>query len=301
MMIDAFYDFEWPVAPDYEWQDWLNENGEQVIPLAQGFLSLDSPDAIELAWNRRNEAKEQSGPVLSPVVKEGEQYRRYRPMQREHAGLFRQFGELDYTSRDKMLEFAKRFGPLGVTPQSQSVTCPSADGTWREHHALGEAFLDWSVEICFMREALELSDDKGLSHEKSSRLAWLFNRQLQQVQGRISLDQPGGPRLLLSPLSLVAALWLQLALAVSGDKRFVKCKFCTKVFEISTELTGFRSHREFCSDSCKTKDYRRRKRTALQLTASGVSVQKIAEATGTERSTVRAWLATARQSRIAKS
>lgn len=92
-----------------------------------------------------------------------------------------------------------------------------------------------------------------------------------------------------------------MALAVTGDKRFVACKFCRRLFEISTDQTGFRSHREFCNDSCKTKDYRKRKRTALRLAASGSRLRQISEKTGTETTTVRAWLATAKRDSSRKS
>jgi len=58
---------------------------------------------------------------------------------------------------------------------------------------------------------------------------------------------------------------MQLALAITEDKRLVACKCCDRMFEISTEQTEFRRHREFCSESCKTTDYRKRKRIALDL------------------------------------
>ena len=85
-------------------------------------------------------------------------------------------------------------------------------------------------------------------------------------------------------------MWLQLALAFTGEKRFVACKFCRRLFEISTEQTGFRTHREFCSDSCKTKDYRKRKRTDLRLAGSGARLREISQKANTEVATVRAWL-----------
>jgi len=96
-------------------------------------------------------------------------------------------------------------------------------------------------------------------------------------------------------------MWLQLAMAITGEKRFVACKFCHRLFEISTEQTGFRSHREFCTDSCKTKDYRKRKRGALRLASEGKTVREISAQIGTENTTVRAWLAAAKASRGVKS
>jgi len=289
-MNDAFYDFEWTVAPRYEWQDWLDPAGKPVAVPAEGLLSLESPDAVKLAWNRSQEEDQKYGPVLCPVIKDNAEVRRYHPMHREHAALFREFGALDHANRTSILEFARKYGSLGVPAASQAIRVRGRDGEWRDHRAYGEPHLRWALEICLMREGLRLTGRKS-SFERSRRLKWLFDRHLQHVQGRLTFNQAGEPRLALEPLTLISAMWLQLALALTGEKRFVACKFCRRLFEISTEQTGFRSHREFCSDSCKTKDYRKRKRTALQLAATGARLREISEKTNTETATVRAWLA----------
>ena len=91
-------------------------------------------------------------------------------------------------------------------------------------------------------------------------------------------------------MTLLAAMWLQFALAVSENKRFVECKFCNRLFEISRDQTGFRTHRKFCSGACRTKDYRRRKRAARKLAAEGSPLSTIAEQVQADRATVRGWL-----------
>ncbi len=211
-------------------------------------------------------------------------------MQRQHAALFREFAAVDFASPNDILAFAQKYGLLGVPMQTQSVSFRKPDGTYGHHSAHGEPMLHWAVEICLMREGLDLGG-RARTPEGSRRLKWLFDRHLQHVQARLSFDGSGKPRVLLEPLTLIAALWLQLALDVTGDKRFVACKFCRRPFEISTELTGFRSHREFCSDSCKTLDYRKRKRTALELAGAGVAIGHISERIETDRATVQRWLA----------
>jgi hypothetical protein len=113
----------------------------------------------------------------------------------------------------------------------------------------------------------------------------------------LAFTRAGELKLAVEPLTLIAAMWLQLALAVTGEKQFVACKFCGRMFEISTEDTGFRRHREFCSDSCKTKDYRKRKRTALRLDQEGEQLRDIAAKTGTDIVTIRGWLASANRGR----
>lgn len=300
-MNDAFYDFEWTVAPHYEWQEWLDASGRPVLVPSDDLMGLDSPDAVELAWNYAQERDEEYGPVLCPVIKDAAEVRRYHPMQRDHAALFREFGDLEYTNRASLQAFAQRYGSLGVPTQSQAVRIRDENGERRDHHAYGEPYLQWALEICLMREGMRLEGRKRLTSDDSRRLKWLFDRNLQHVQGRLGFGRAGEPKLALEPLTLIAAMWLQLGLAITGEKRFVACKFCRRLFEISTEQTGFRSHREFCSDSCKTKDYRKRKRTALRLAGSGIRLREISEKTGTETATVRAWLTSAKRRRGARS
>ena len=292
-MNDAFYDFDWTVAQGYEWQTWLGKDGRPVVIPDSGLASLESASAVQEAYEQADLSDEETGPVLSPVMRDGAAPLRYHPMQREHAALFREFGDLDYTDKAAILAFAERYGLLGVPQQVQSERVCGEDGEWRDHYAYGESHLRWALEVCLMKEGLRLAGRKR-SFKTSRRLQWLFDRHLQHVQGRLGFDRSGEPKLALKPLTLISAMWLQLALAITGEKRFVACKFCRRMFEISTEQTGFRSHREFCSDSCKTKDYRKRKRTALRLAEAGSQLREISEKTGTDKETVRAWLAVAR-------
>lgn len=88
------------------------------------------------------------------------------------------------------------------------------------------------------------------------------------------------------------AMWLQLAMAVSGKKTFVECRFCERQIEISTAESGFRSNRVFCSQTCKTNDYRKRKREAIRLARRGKKVAAIAKLVATEPKTIRAWVGT---------
>jgi len=292
-MNDAFFDFEWTVAPRYVWQEWVDTDGSPLPIPSHDLLGLDSPAAVELTWNHAGEHGRKYGPVLSAELEHLSELRRYRPMHREHAALFREFAEVDYASRDAVQAFASRYGLLGLPPQSQSISFRTPEGRHGQNFAHGEPLLQWALEVCLMREGLRVAGRKRTA-DASRRLKWLFDRNLQHVQARLSFGGAGQPTVLLEPLTLIAALWLQLALAVTGEKRFVACKFCRRLFEISTEQTGFRSHREFCTNSCKTKDYRKRKRTALAFGAAGLPMTDISERTETELATVRSWLAAAK-------
>lgn len=314
-MQDAFLEFEWHVAPAYHWQDWLDEHGRPVVVPDEGLISLDSQAGVELAWQDYDERQEQTGPVLGPVLDSGSA-RQYRPLAREHAALFRTFADLDFRDREAILTFASSYGSLSVfaDQQFQDVLLP----TGKVHTASGESHLTWAREIGLMREALALTrrrpeaekaeldaryrhyglDPEHRRKEDARKLNWLFNVHLQQVQPRMAFQDGLPARLSYAPLTLLAAMWLQLALAIADDKEFQACKFCRGLFEISTAQTGFRSHREFCSDSCKTKDYRKRRRTALRLLREGRPLATVAKELKTDPATIRRWKQNAKSSAV---
>ena len=303
-MREAFLDFEWPVALAYHWQDWLDDRGKPIVVPEKGLDSLRSDGGVQLAWQWNHEHQVKTGPVLGPVHRT-ETPRTYRPMQREHAALFRAFAALDYRDKDALVAFASTYGCLGTEQQQQGPL-----RKYGSHYALGEAHLTWAREIALMREALSLTrvrsstevaevdatyEKYGLDPERHRaedrrKLEWLFNVHLQHVQARMAFEQKLPARLSFKPLTLVSAMWLQLALAIADDKVFLACKFCRRLFEVSTSPSGFRTHREFCTDSCKTKDYRRRKREALRLAVEKKPVREIAKQTNTKAATIRKWL-----------
>ena len=55
------------------------------------------------------------------------------------------------------------------------------------------------------------------------------------------------------PYSLLAAMWLQFVQAIASKRKYRPCKECSGWFEVSTDDTGKRINREFCSDPCKSK------------------------------------------------
>jgi hypothetical protein len=294
-MDDPFLDFEWPVAPEYEWRDWLNEKTDRPIVVSnRGLVTLESPSGVELAWEKWRKTGRNTGPVLVPTRgSDSGSWTSYRPMRRQYAALFQEFAALDYRDREAIRAFAKTYGMLSLERQCQVLP---ATKRRPQHYVEGESYLAWAREICVMKEALRLGRRrKGRPNDRDDldRLSWLFASHLQHVQGRMTYDPDPDvpPRFSIAPLTLLAAMWLQHALAMAGDKQFVACKFCRRLMEISTDETGFRTHREFCSDSCKTKDYRKRMRTALTLAEKGLSTDAIAQRTVTQVATVRGWLA----------
>lgn len=65
------------------------------------------------------------------------------------------------------------------------------------------------------------------------------------------------PVLRLVPDSLIGALWLQFAIAVDGNIDYRRCEECKMWLEIAPG-TG-RPDRQFCSDACRMRAYRKRK------------------------------------------
>ena len=274
-----FFEFEWPVASDYRWVEWLDANGNPVR--LSGFAAHPNTSAALV-----EEKGEETGPVL--MIVEGP-HTTIRPMDRDHATLFRRFAKLDATDPDAIVAFARRYGWLGVTPRNSQVNRRS-DGSI--HHAEGEPQQLWVNEVAKMREAMWLCEHPKSARRQAQKLAWLFDHHLQHVQGRMRFAEDGRSQLRIAPMTLLAAMWLQLAMAVAGNKNFVKCKFCDRQIEISTAESGFRSNRVFCSQSCKTNDYRRRKREAIRHARRGKTVAAIAKLVATEPKTVRGWVNT---------
>ena len=282
---ELFVDFQWRVSAAHDWKDWLDARGKPVSPFPKDWM--ETPAAVVLAFNHAVEHRQQTGPVLGE--REGAS-KPYRPMQREHSALYRTFAALDYQDRDAIRAFANAYGLLGVPQQVQHVFVGRSQ---KAHTAVGEPHLVWAFEICLMQEAIWFADTRPklrTQPDDRGRLDWLFKRQLQYVRVQPPNLDSASPRFSIQPLTLLSAMWLQLSLALTGGKRWIACKFCRRALEISTEGSGFRRHREFCSDVCKTKDYRRRKYTALKLATEGLSVAEIADRTDTKRTTIRKWL-----------
>ena len=289
-----FTSFEWPVAGAYVWS-------------RGAAMDLSSPAAVVAAWDAYQRDRS-GGPRLRPAP-DADSPRTYRPFDREHAALFRLFAAVDYRDPEAVRTFAAAFGLLGLATTDD-----------------GEPLAVWAHEICQMREALELAQPPSATVEAQELAIWnryvaemgarwgrpvaevrapeahrrverqqklvsLIDDHLKHVRGRMALGPDGPPALTLAPETLLAALWLQLALAVAADKKFVPCRQCGRLLELSTAPTGFRSHREFCSVVCKTQDYRKRKRLARQMAADGASLKDVARAAGTSPATVKAWLA----------
>jgi endogenous inhibitor of DNA gyrase (YacG/DUF329 family) len=90
------------------------------------------------------------------------------------------------------------------------------------------------------------------------------------------------------PRTLSDMLWLQFAMAVTGEIAFRKCRVCGLWDKVGSGSAY--SNRDFCSDACKMKDLRRRQSDAISMFAGGKPVKEIAHALRSDVRTVRKWL-----------
>jgi hypothetical protein len=92
------------------------------------------------------------------------------------------------------------------------------------------------------------------------------------------------------PQSLAGALWLQFAHSLATSRRYRICNECGEWFEIP--LRGARISREYCTNACRSKAYRKRQDRARALAAEGKEPREIARELDTTASIVRKWLKT---------
>lgn len=127
------------------------------------------------------------------------------------------------------------------------------------------------VAAAFLRQEISKGLDEGGPHR--ARLA-------QESQTGRYIFQ-------VSPSNLLGALYFQLGRVISGEIDQRPCKLCGKWFELKPADKG---RKDFCTDSCKVREYRVRKSKAALLRKEGMSPKAIAEATGTDLETIRRWL-----------
>jgi hypothetical protein len=124
---------------------------------------------------------------------------------------------------------------------------------------------------------------------------WINHHLRGKATPRLVYDPKLGRRVIqIVPDNLLAAMWLQFAQAIAGNKEHRACKECGRWFEISSEEDGRTARRAFCSDPCKSRDYRRRKDRARQLKEEGKAVKDIASELGTDVQTIKKWVSKGR-------
>jgi hypothetical protein len=91
------------------------------------------------------------------------------------------------------------------------------------------------------------------------------------------------------PRTLLAAMWAQFAIAVAGNPEFKQCSMCTNWFQVARGAR--RQQSVYCSDACKTRATRERRKRAIELARRGMNHRSIAKAVGSRVETVKGWVA----------
>jgi hypothetical protein len=253
------------------------------------------------------------GPVL--VVADGPAdtgRRRYAPFSEDYARLFRTFAATEPT-REGVLGFANLYGLLGppvgrVFHPDGRVDALPVDAL--RHPYVGEGLLSsrgfvgelleapdqsdpwsWVAQIKDLRAFLELADAKK-SIVRLPLLERLASRYLSQTVGYrlVAGGDENTLHLRLGPHSLIGVLWFQAVQSLAYPTKFVPCRVCAVPIEISRSPTGTRSDAMFCSNKCKSRDYRARRAEARVLAGRGMKTSEIATKLRTTPPTTRKWL-----------
>lgn len=188
------------------------------------------------------------------LARKGGPLREYWPLD-EHPGLFRRFANLpeDLSPEDlspepkALLEFANEFGLLGTWAISTGQMPDSED------------LIGWRDDIRSFRAMVGAIDD-GRVREACE--AFRGNTG-PRMTVRIEHAPFGGryPSLHVAPLTLVGALWLQVAGQLTQGLKFRKCKHkqCPTHFPVGAR-TRFRKTKVFCSDRCRVAWNRQKKK-----------------------------------------
>ena len=269
---DALVDFEWKRAGEGNYA-WVTPAPEQLVTEKGAILAgTRNPRWLSKPW-----------PLL--VEAEGATKIRYRPF-REATGLFKEFSETP-TTRSGIIAFAERYGPLGQWLDYRDGAKP-AKGEPR-HRADGVS--GWVDEIRDVGNTLRLWTQSFADAQDNARkivngkLRELVAPQLEWTRSGASLQLSYAPR------NLLGVIWTQVALSLSYEAEYPRCQHCSRPFEVAKgPETGQRSDSIFCSNKCKSADYRARKNQALQLANEKVPLKRIAREVRSDAKTVRRWI-----------
>ena len=246
-------------------------------------------------------------------------FRVYEPLRTEPA-LFRKFAELYEAGESRILDFANRYGGLSHEPEFYGSWSQSAglmdsnlgywdryrDGGWNEADDLDHTFRTYFLNEIFSDENAKEREQVGMPPLPDRDHLTLPQAALLTVQSAINHElgiDGATPRLMyeqgpdrlglrIVPKSLHAALWLQFASAVDGERDYRRCRSCRQWFQITYDNTGRRRTRVYCSNACRSRGYRGRIEEARELFVAGTSLVDISDRLGCDVDSVRQWVKT---------
>ena len=182
---------------------------------------------------------EPSGPH---IVRKGGPLRTTRPLEL-HRTLFVEFARLDGTD-ESCLRFANSFGFLGLwlDEKADDRVGPTGESLDRFRDVIGDTRR--------LVDAWQASPNTFASHQELTITR--LDVSLVPIDGR--------PTLRIRPRSLIGAIHLQFAQAVSTGLDIRTCDHCGKLFEIGG--AGRTRKARFCSDRCRTDYHVARRKTS---------------------------------------
>jgi hypothetical protein len=190
------FDFEWPV-------DQYGYAAETITP--------DPTKRVALLGNEEREViRRKDGPL-----------RFYRPLA-EFPGLAREFSE---TSEDGYLDFAQRYGLLGMGLDATPDDC--------------EDLYQWRERQQIIRSILIARDG-----EDAKEAIRLYNETNHFIRTFIRTEETRKARIVVRPLTLFGAMLLQVADELTTGIKFKRCRNCFIWFK-------YRANKDFCSSKCR--------------------------------------------------
>lgn len=256
--MDVLDTFRWPV----------HKSGYQIVNRRSG-SNPHRAEGWSLGWI---EDAEDWSRVILPREPSG-MTTDYCPLDRNHTGLFRQFANSPQTD-EGILSFANQYGLLGLHffPGGASPASEDSVSVWKRQIRAMALWTGGPFERSDMQRVCE-----RVSAELTSRVSWRMWMEDETVRV--------GP----SPVSLVGALWLQAGFSLARNAEFRTC-ICGKPFEVATGgATGKRSDAQFCSDACKSRNFRMIQRV-YRMKDARTPIAKIAASVGQDHTWVTAVL-----------
>ncbi len=178
------------------------------------------------------------------MVANGRETERYRPVDM-YPALFMELADSEAT-REGAARFISRYGLPNVV-ENNSIQTPavlwtvlgnikaikSAVRSWERYRKTGKA------EALIKRVTDELLREANLYVE------------LRETPEHDTLS------MVLVPISLIAAIWLQFAQAITANYGFRQCDECLTWFQVAPGKG--RPEKRFCSNACSMRAYRKRK------------------------------------------
>lgn len=224
----------------------------------------------------------------------------YTPLDDE-PGLFRRFALGTEPTPEKVQQFIREFGTLGLTSGKETLEIwkiniesmqrciqwwdmlkQGKDVELRGKLRESKADFDRDTQQAFDRGDIDVAALCLINREVNLRLE-------EHVRPALEFDpRQSRDRLVLIPRNLLGAMWLQLAETVSSGKLHRQCEACGRWFEVSAG--NYRTDRKYCSDACKVRAYRARIQDALAMHEAGKSTKEIAAKHKTNEKTVKKWI-----------